>query len=1365
MSALAALGLALGSALVAAVPVSSTAEAAPLEPAPGTPGVPADPSLVFMEDFENGDPATYTPLVDYVGTAGTTYTAESTWTNLEDCNGTILSYLTEEAPCPNDQLNSYPRNNIRRFADVLGQVGAGVEGGTDDNPANGSTDATKSNRALAAFTRELDPAANAIELQSSNTADAGITEPRFLTFSVDVVEGSCDYLGGENNSRLDFFLAWDGVEHPTQDEPIMACRDEGTGSYTSDWIEPGGWGDSGGDYVRAGTFYSNGSQLVPPDVDLSIVMRNQTGSGQGNDHGIDNIRLMDVTPQLDKAFSPTSVPVNGTSTLTFTVTNTSELSAKAGWGFTDDLPEGLVVADPANTGGTCQATTAADPGGGTITVTDGVLDEGEVSCTITVDVTSDTPTGDEPSPKTYENCSANVTDRVGLLEPGCATVEFYSEPELDIEKDSDATADTRAGDTVTYTVTATNSGTGDYTVDNPAVVMDDLSDVIDDGTYNGDATADVGDPPSYAEPLLSWSGPLAVGETVTITYTVTMGADGDHQARNVAWEPNDPDNPTPPACDPPGDDGRDPVTGEPCDEAVVPLPALAVTKTAAPTELPAVGEVLTYTVEVQNVGEADYTETAPATVTDDLTEVLDDASYNGDAAATPEGGTITYVEPNLTWTGPLAAGETVTLTYSVTYTGEGDATLVNNACVPEDQAPDSPCASTSVPAARLSSWKEVTADPDPARAGSVLTYTLHFENDGTAAAEVNEVDDLTHVLDDADVTSEPVASSDDLTATRDGARISITGSVPAGEEITVTYQVTVKADGERGDNTAANFLLDPDEDPPPNPDCEPEDPDAPDCTETPIGELVDSKSVDPASGTAVEAGQTLTYTLTFQNGGQAPAMVARVDDLSDVLDDAEFVEGSLVVDPDDALLGATFDEAQEQVVVAGMVGPGETVTVSFQVTVLPDGERGDNSLADFLLDPGEDPPAECTDDNPDCTVNPVPELSDSKSVDPASGTVVGPGDTLTYTLTFANSGTAAASVDRVDDLSGVLDDAEFVDGSLAVDPEGALDATLDGESIAITGSVSAGETVTVSFQVTVLPDGQRGDNSLANFLLDPGEDPPPECTDDNEDCTVNPVPELVDSKSVDPAAGTAVEAGQTVTYTLTFTNDGTAAAAVDRVDDLSGVLDDAEFVDGSLVVDPEGALDATLDGESIAVTGSVSAGETVTVSFQVTVLPDGERGDNSLANFLLDPGEDPPAECVDDNEDCTVNPVPELSDSKSVDPASGTVVGPGDTLTYTLTFTNSGTAAAAVDRVDDLSDVLDDAEFVDGSLVVDPEGALDATLDGESIAITGEVPAEATVTVTFQVTVLPDGERGDNSLANFLLDPGEDPPAECADDN
>ncbi|MFD6178432.1 hypothetical protein ACFWE7_15480, partial [Isoptericola sp. NPDC060282] len=1346
--------------------------AGPLAAAPGNPGVPSDPTEVFLETFENGAVGTAEGLEEYPGTDGVTYTAEYPWLEQTDCNGTILSYSVAESPCPNGSTQAYPRDNTRRLADVLGQVQAGVPGGTDDNPANGSDATTQANRALTAFTNTINPPANSVALRSQSAGDVGtLPQNRFLTFSVDVAELSCTFQGGNNVSRLNFFLTYDGVEHPTQDAPISACTDPSAGSYTSPTLpDSGGWG-TGGLFVRAGTFIANGSQLVPAGTDLGIVMRNATGTGVGNDFAFDNIRLLDVTPQLDKSFAPASVPVGGTSTLTLTVTNTSELGPKDGWAFTDTLPDGLVLADPTNTGGTCDATTVASPGGSTIAVTDGSLAEGEESCTITVDVTSDTPTGADPSPKTYANCAENISDQVGILDPDCAEVEFFSTPELDIEKSSDADADTRVGDTVTYTVSATNNGNGDYTADDPAVVMDDLSGVLDDATYNDDATSDVGDDPTFDDPMLRWSGPLPVGDTVTLTYTVTLTAGGDRQVRNVAWEPENPDDPQPPACDPPTDDGVDPDTGEPCAPAEFELPALAVTKSVDTTELPTTGGVVTYTVEVENVSGVDYTDTAPASVTDDLSDVLDDATYNDDAVADPDVGTLSYEEPELTWSGPLAAGETVTLTYSVTFTGEGgDAHLVNQACVPEDQAADQAeaCSGTSVPAAHLTSWKEVSADPAPAAAGSVLTYTLHFANDGTAPADVDQVDDLTHVLDDADVTSEPEASSDDLTAARDGAQIAITGSVPAGDEVTVTYQVTIRDDGDRGDNVAANFLLDPGQDPPPDPDCDPADPDLPDCTVTPIPELVDSKSVDPESGTAVAAGDTVTYTLTFENTGTAPATVDRVDDLSGVLDDAELVAGSIVVEPDGGL-DAALDGVQ--LTITGSVPAGGTVTVTYQVTVLPDGERGDNSLGNFLLDPGEDPPEECADDNPDCTVNPVPELVDSKSVDPESGTAVAAGDTVTYTLTFENTGQAPATVDRVDDLTGVLDDASFVDGSLVVDPgdagvAAAFDA--DASQIAITGSVPAGATVTVTYQVTVLPDGERGDNSLGNFLLDPSQDPPDECADDNPDCTVNPVPELVDSKSVDPGSGTVVAAGDTVTYTLTFENTGTAPATVDRVDDLSGVLDDASFVDGSLAVDPDDAgVDAAFDADAsqIAITGTVPAGATVTVTYQVTVLPDGDRGDNSLGNFLLDPGQDPPDECTDDNPDCTINPVPELVDSKSVDPESGTAVAAGDTVTYTLTFQNTGAAPASVDRVDDLSGVLDDAEFVADSIVVDPDGALDAVLDGDQLAITGSVPAGATVTVTYQMTVLPDGERGDNSLGNFLLDPGEDPPDECADDN
>src|SRR5690625_2802980 len=48
---------------------------------------------------------------------------------------------------------------------------------------------------------------------------------------------------------------------------------------------------------------------------------------------------------------------------------------------------------------------------------------------------------------------------------------------LEVDKSSNATENTRVGDTVTYTVSATNTGDADYTEADPAVVIDDLSGV------------------------------------------------------------------------------------------------------------------------------------------------------------------------------------------------------------------------------------------------------------------------------------------------------------------------------------------------------------------------------------------------------------------------------------------------------------------------------------------------------------------------------------------------------------------------------------------------------------------------------------------------------------------------------------------------------------------------------------------------------------------------------------------------------------------------------------------------------------------------------------------------------------------------
>ncbi|MFB8893433.1 DUF7927 domain-containing protein [Microbacterium plantarum] len=936
----------------------------------------------------------------------------------------------------------------------------------------------------------------------------------------------------------------------------------------------------------------------------------------------------------------------------------------------------------------------------------------------------------------------------------CTISNRALEPNLSIAKTSNATENSRPGDTVTYTVTATNTGQAAYTTQNPAVVFDDLSGVLDDATYNNNGSANRPGSVSYASPLLSWSGALGVGQSVVVTYTVTLKAGGDGTVRNVAWEPNDPGNRTPPACNPPVN-GTDPSTGEPCAENEYLLPKLTIEKTANRTELPAVGEVVEYTITVTNQGPGAYTATAPATLTDDLSNVLDAATYNDDAAAST--GSVTYGEPTLSWQGALAANQSATITYSVTYTGQGDRNLRNLACVPSDEtAPGAAsCDFVQIPGAGLTQWKQVQASATPAVAGTLLTYTLYFRNDGEAAADVNAVDDLTHVTDDADVTTEPTSSSG-LTAARDGNRISITGSVPSGQTSTVTYQVTVKPDGQRGDDTASNFLLPPGAQPPATPECVPTDEQLPNCTTTPIAAVTYAKSVS-ASSDPVEAGTVLTYTVTVESTGTATSAVSREDVLTDVLDDADLTSGP-VSDTDSVVVSSITDGRFQ---ITGELAAGETAVITYRVTVKADADRGNNLANNFLVPPGQEPPAECVAGDPACTSTPIPLIEATKSSDPASGSTVVAGQQVTYTLTFTNRGAAAGPVDYTDNLADVLDDTTLTTAPAASDD--ALEADLTGTSLRINGSLDAGQTVTVSYTVTVNADGARENNRLGNVLA-PSDVPNPDCDDLGVSCTEHLIPQLDSWKSV-AADATPVSAGTVLTYTLFFENTGQAAAAVDQVDDLTHVTDDAD-----VTTEPASAqgLTVTRDGVRISITGSVPAGETYTVTYQVTVKPDGQRGDDIAANFLLNPGEQPPTAPVcqpadTERPDCTVTPIGRLLTSKSVS-ADTDPVGTGTVLTYTLTFDNQGQGPIEVDRTDILTDVLDDADLTTAPVASDDALTVSDVAD-DRFTVTGELAAGQTVTVTYQVTVKAEADRGNNTADNFLVPTGEEPPPVCADDN
>lgn len=924
-------------------------------------------------------------------------------------------------------------------------------------------------------------------------------------------------------------------------------------------------------------------------------------------------------------------------------------------------------------------------------------------------------------------------------------------PGLEIEKTSSATEDSRPGDTVTYTVTATNSGTGDYTAANPAVVLDDLSGVLDDGTFNGIAQADRGMTPSYASPIISWVGELPARESVTIEYEVLLVAGGDGVVRNVAFAPGcDPADAdcvvVTPECDPPTGEGTDPATGLPCAEAELLLPRLLHTKVANTPELPVDGGEVEYTITVTNTGPGVFTVAKPGTLTDDLSRVLDDGSVS--AGPSVDVGTVTFdaADESIEWSGALGVGEVATITYTVTYDAStGDNQLLNVACIPLElaQDPADPCRSVQIPGSELQDRKSVNpASGTSVVAGQAVAYTLYFQNTGQADATVDTFDDVSDVLDDATLTTGPTTSNAALQAVLNGDQIDIVGTVPPGETYTVTYTVTVNPFAQQNDHVLGNVL---------GADCAANDPTC--RTENPVRHITVTKTSDAAAD--VNAGDTVEYTVTVSSDGKGdytdlvPAVAQ--DDLTDVLDDATY-------NGDASAPSGTVSYATPMLTWTGALASGDTVTFSYTVTVTNLGNHVlENVAGPVCADPEIcDPPAVVT------TL--LPHVVPAKSSNTTSGEGVNAGDVVTYTLTWTNDGQAAGTVDATDDLSDVLDD-----GDVTAEPSStnaAITVVRTGDKIRVTGPILVNETVTVTYEVTIKPDGARGDNIAKNVLTP--DVPPYVCEEGDSACvefppptTEHPVGELDDWKTVDPASGSTVQPGQNVTYTLHFENTGKADVSVNEDDVLTRIVDDATITTMPAASAPALVVSG-LNGDRFAVTGTLAPGQMVTVTYTVTVNPDGQRGDDLLGNFLVDTGEEPPTECAPTDEqrpDCTINHVSNVVPSKSANPASGSNVTEGQTVTYTLTFENVSAnpqaADAPIDYTDHMVDVIDDATITSGPVASDP--AVTAVVQGDTIRVTGAVASGSTVTVTYTVTVKAYDKQANHHLGNVIAATGDEP--------
>jgi uncharacterized repeat protein (TIGR01451 family) len=97
-----------------------------------------------------------------------------------------------------------------------------------------------------------------------------------------------------------------------------------------------------------------------------------------------------LVPTISKAFGAANIPVGGTTSLSFTITNPNGTGPLTGVGFTDTLPAGLVVATPNGLAGSCGGgTITATAASGSVSLTGATL-AASSSCNFSVNVTGTT---------------------------------------------------------------------------------------------------------------------------------------------------------------------------------------------------------------------------------------------------------------------------------------------------------------------------------------------------------------------------------------------------------------------------------------------------------------------------------------------------------------------------------------------------------------------------------------------------------------------------------------------------------------------------------------------------------------------------------------------------------------------------------------------------------------------------------------------------------------------------------------------------------------------------------------------------------------------------------------------------------------
>ena len=556
---------------------------------------------------------------------------------------------------------------------------------------------------------------------------------------------------------------------------------------------------------------------------------------------------------------------------------------------------------------------------------------------------------------------------------------------------------------------------------------------------------------------------------------------------------------------------------------------LGVVAAASPNPVQ-VGANLTYTLTVSNAGPA-----AASSVT--LTDTLPTATSFVSCAATG-GGVCGGSARNRTVSfGSLAAGASATATL-VAKVGStvANGTVINNRARVSASSPVDPDASDNLATASAtasSSSADLTVThqsitPDPVAAGANLTYALKVINRGPQAASSVT---LTDTLPAGTSFVSCSATSGGVCGGAGSARTVSFGSLASGTSVTATLVAKVgstvadgtvlrniarvQGTGASDPNTVNNTSV-------------------ASVTATNAGSGADLGVGAVASPNPVQVGGNVTYTLTLSNAGPTAASSITLTDTLPV--------GTSYVSCAATGGGVCGGSARNRTVSFGSLAAGASATVTMVAKVSSTVAEGTviRNTARVRASSPADPNA--ANDAATAAVTASSGGADVTVAKSAAPDPVAVGSNLTYTINVVNQGPAATSVTLTDTLPPWT---SFV--SCAATGGGICGGSAKNRTVSF-GSLAAGASATVTLVAkvgTTTPDRTviRNTARVSSTTADPN-------TVNNAASAlvtaVKPGADLAITKTGSP---NPVQLGSNLTYTLTVTNVGPAAASSVTVTD------------------------------------------------------------------------------------------------------------------------------------------------------------------------------------------------------------------------